>query len=309
MIPSLIEFIRDVNLSLVTIKFKNEKPFKMPTLLQKMSILSITAGMQGIIIAALGCPNGCDFCVTSHYWKRRYIPYFKSGYEIYTQIKKYKRDHGLNAVIIIDEEFLLNRKRALEYLECIRKERHWDVHLMCFSSIKALSQYSLEELMEMNLEIVWLGYEAHGAGYAKMEGKNPDELIRELQSHGIAVLASSIIGYDYQTREVIEKEFQTLMTVEPSFTQFLIYSPVYGTPLYDRLKKENRLLPGFDDPRRYRHKEIDGFTLQHRHPHLSQQEASEIVEELYKKDYELLGPSIIRIARVWFEGYLRMIEN
>ena len=35
------------------------------------------------ITGGLGCPNGCDFCCTSHFFKRKYIPFVKSGKEMY----------------------------------------------------------------------------------------------------------------------------------------------------------------------------------------------------------------------------------
>lgn len=284
---------------------KNSKPFQMPFIKQTTKIISLPVSKTGVLVSGLGCPNGCDFCVTSHYWKRKYIPFLKSGYDIFEQIRRYVQDYDIHSIFIIDEEFLLNRKRVLEYLECIKKELHWDVHLYCFSSIKAVSQYSIKELVEMNMEMIWIGYEAKKAGYQKMQGRDTNDLINDLQRNGIAVLSSAIIGYDYQTMEVIEQEFSELMSTEPAFTQFLIYGPLYGTPLYERMKKEMRLLKGFDDPSRYRHKEMDGYSLGFEHPHFSPEEMSDVLEKLYKRDFEILGPSIFRMARVWLNGYLK----
>lgn len=283
----------------------SNRPFQMPIIKQTTTVISLPIGKTGVLVSSLGCPNGCDFCVTSHYWKREYISFLKTGSEIFEQIKRYVVEHDIHSVFIIDEEFLLNKEKALGYLECIRKEPHWDVHLYCFSSIKSLSQYSVEELIEMNMEMIWIGYEAKKAGYSKMEGRDVHELINELQSNGIAVLASAIIGYDYQTNEIIEKEFGELISSEPSFAQFLIYLPVYSTPLYERLKKAGRLMKGFDDPASYKHKEMDGYTLLFKHPHFSQEEMSEVLENLYKREFDMLGPSIFRMARVWLNGYLK----
>ena len=33
----------------------------------------------GYVFAGLGCPNGCDFCATSHYFKRRHIRFLPDG--------------------------------------------------------------------------------------------------------------------------------------------------------------------------------------------------------------------------------------
>ena len=37
----------------------------------------------GHVTAGLGCPNGCDFCCTSHFFKRRYVRFLERGRDVY----------------------------------------------------------------------------------------------------------------------------------------------------------------------------------------------------------------------------------
>jgi hypothetical protein len=69
------------------------------------------------ITGGLGCPNGCDFCCTSHYFKRRYIPFIQSGQELYEKMLMMERkaieagDH-LSGFIFIDEDFFYSREKG-----------------------------------------------------------------------------------------------------------------------------------------------------------------------------------------------------
>src|SRR3989304_2374127 len=102
----------------------------------------------GHLTAGLGCPNGCDFCCTSHFFKRRYVPFLETGRDISQAIRAIERraeaqGDTLSSVIFIDEDFFLYRKRALEFLECVR-EGGKPLSLMGFGSVRGLSQFSTD---------------------------------------------------------------------------------------------------------------------------------------------------------------------
>ena len=72
--------------------------------------------------------------------------------------------------LIIDEDFLLNKKRAMEFRECVMKGGK-TLSIFAFSSIKAISQYTVEEILEMGIDGFWIGYEGTRSGYAKQQGR------------------------------------------------------------------------------------------------------------------------------------------
>ena len=41
-----------------------------------------------------------------------------------------------------------------------------------------------------------------------------------------------------------------------------------------------------------------------KHPHLTTQEMENLQRELYRQDFSRLGPSLMRISRIWFSGYI-----
>ncbi len=257
------------------------------------------------ITGGLGCPNGCDFCCTSHFFKRHYVPFTETGRDLHEAILRMEREarrigDDLGGFILIDEDFFLQKQRAREYLECVRREGRAP-SIMGFGSVRGLSQFTADEIAEMGFETIWIAFESPSAGYEKMKGRDLGELFRELQSRGIAVLASMIIGFPHQGREDILRDFDHLMSLEPSFTQVLIYFAFPGTPFYEQAIAQDRYLPQYREDPDYRR--WDGFSMHFKHPRLTAPEVEALQRELYRLDFERLGPSLIRILRAWFEGY------
>jgi radical SAM superfamily enzyme YgiQ (UPF0313 family) len=277
-----------------------DAPIVQPEITQTSRLFSVRRGETGYVFAGLGCPNGCDFCATSHYFKRRHIALLPDGPSIVEAIRKLRERHpDMTSFWISDEDFLLNPARGRGFLEAIRGSDLPPLSLSVFSSVKALSQYDPAELVEMGIDWVWVGFEGKRAGYSKMRGRSYGDLFKGLKRHGIAVLASMIIGFDYQTPEIIEEEFEELLALRPSMTQFMIYGAAHGTPLHARLKAEGRL-----DPEVYAdHRLHDGFTLGFRHPHIGRDQMSALQRRLFREEFRRLGPSIFRIAEDYFEGY------
>ncbi|MEJ2247744.1 MAG: hypothetical protein P8Y80_16975 [Acidobacteriota bacterium] len=190
------------------------------------------------ITSGLGCPNGCDY-----FFKRRYIPFAETGRELYQtvlQMEQQALEQGdeLGGFILIDEDFFLQKKRAAEYLECVRREGRV-FPIMGFGSIRALSQFTADEIAEMGFETIWTAFESPTAGYEKMKGREIGTLFSELQSRGVAVLASMIIGFPHQNRNDILRDFELLMSYEPALTQILIYFAFPGTPFYEKAIGKN----------------------------------------------------------------------
>ncbi len=260
------------------------------------------------ITSGLGCPNGCDFCCTSHFFKRRYIPFAETGRELYDAIlnmeeEARKAGDDLGGFILIDEDFFLQETRAREYLECVRREGR-AFSIMGFGSVRGLSQFTADEIAEMGFETIWTAFESPSAGYEKMRGRDLSTLYRDLQSRGIAILSSMIIGFPHQDRAAILRDFELLMSLEPSLTQILIYFAFPGTPFYTTTIAEDRYLPQYRDNPDYRR--WDGFSMHFKHPHLAPDEIETLQREMYRQDFERLGPSLVRVARVWFNGYMNL---
>ncbi len=283
---------------------RENTPFVQPDITQMGYLFSLPAlGETGYVFAGLGCPNGCDFCATSHYFDRKHIHLLPDGRAILRAVEDMRVRHpGMNNFWINDEDFLLNERRGREFLEAIRASRMPPLGISVFSSVKALSQFTAAELVEMGIDWIWIGYEGKRSGYSKQQGRPYAELFADLHAHGISVMASMIVGFDYQTPAIIQEEFEELMSLRPTMCQFLIYGPAHGTPLYTRLRSEGRI----DDGVMGDHSQHDGFSLGFRHPHIGRDEMIAIQRGLFHEEFRRLGPSVFRVVDDWLTGAVNL---
>jgi hypothetical protein len=266
----------------------------------------------GHVTAGLGCSNGCDFCCTSHFYDRKYVPFSRTGRDVYesllaTRARAESEGVRMSGYIVIDEDFFLHRKRAMEFLDCVR-EGGEALSIMGFGSVRGLSQFSPREIAEMGFDLVWNAFEGKNAGYRKQQGKTFAELYAGLKSVGCAQLTSMIIGFPYQDEAQVRSELDELMELEPGLTQCLIYFAFPGTPFHAQVVAEGRYLEKYKkapDLRRW-----DGFAMHFEHPKFAGPEHVERLQrEIYEEDFRRLGPSPLRLARVWLTGFANLKDD
>ena len=270
--------------------------------------MGVSAGNRGHNVAAtlipsVGCPMGCNFCATSAMFggKGKFINFYETGDELFGVMCGLERTMGIRSFFVMDENFLLHRKRSLQLLE--RIERHgksWSLYV--FSSGRVLQSYTIEQLVRLGISWVWMGLEGKKSRYAKLSGVDTLSLVRTLQSHGIRVLGSSIIGLEEHSAENIGEVIEYAVSHATDFHQFMLYTPIPGTPLYAEHLKDNTLLaPGeFEDG------DMHGqLSFRHRHPHFKGGQESELILKAFERDFEVNGPSVLRIAQTVLKGWKR----
>jgi biotin synthase-like enzyme len=137
----------------------------------------------------------------------------------------------VRSFFMMDENFLLHRKRALRLLERMKQDgRAWALYV--FSSANALRQYTDEQLVGLGVSWVWLGLEGEASAYSKLNGTDTRALVERLQALGIRVLGSSIIGLPEHGADNIDRAIDHAVAHDTEFHQFMLYTPVPGTPLY-----------------------------------------------------------------------------
>jgi haloalkane dehalogenase len=283
-------------------------PYKQPLLVSWLKIFGWKVSSTGKILAGLGCPNGCDFCCTSHFFSRKHIRLLPEGKDIYAVAERYLEMDPNLVLLIIDEDFLLNKKRAMEFRDCVMKGGK-TLSIFAFSSVKALSQYTVEEILEMGIDGFWIGYEGTRSGYAKQQGRPIEDIINEFRAHGITVLTSMILGFDYQNPEVVAQELDGLMKLKPALAQFLIYGPVPGTPFYERAIKENLLQEVYTKDKGLFYRRGDGFATMIKHPTLSPAQIEDLQRWCFKEDFQRLGPSIFRTLEARLLGCRKLMNS
>jgi radical SAM superfamily enzyme YgiQ (UPF0313 family) len=257
------------------------------------------------IIPSVGCPLGCNFCTTSAFFggKGRFVNFYERGAELFKVMCDIERRLGVSCFFMMDENFLLYKRRALELLDCMKAHgKAWSMYV--FSSANAIAKYDVRQLVELGITWVWLGLESAQTGYAKLKGADTQALTRTLQQHGIRVHGSTIIGLEHHTPENIDTEIEHAVEHGADCHQFMLYTPMPGTPLHAEIEREGRLLPNVDLA------DIHGqYKFNFRHPAISRDQSKAFLDRAFQRDYERNGPSLYRLIRTMAEGWRRHRED
>jgi hypothetical protein len=209
----------------------------------------------------------------------------------------------VRSFFIMDENFLLYKKRAMELLECMKaKGKAWALYV--FSSANAIRKYSIKELVELGISWIWMGLESPHSSYAKLQDSDTLALTKELRQHGIKLLGSTIVGLEHHTPENIHEEIEHAVAHETDFHQFMLYTPVPGTPLYREMQEQDRMLSGVDLA------DIHGQDkFNFRHAAISREQSKQFLDWAFRRDFERNGPSLFRVWRTTLAGWKRYKDH
>ena len=234
------------------------------------------------LIPSVGCPMGCNFCSTSAMFggKGKSINFYETGDELFDIMCQLELKLKCHSFFCMDENFLLHRKRALRLLELMEEhDKAWALYV--FSSANVLRSYGIDQLVRLGVSWVWMGIEGCNSQYVKLQGIDTFELVRELQSHGIRVLGSTIIGLEEHTPENIDEAIEHAARHETDFHQFMLYTPIPGTPLHAQLTTEGRM----KDPATFDEADIHGqLIFNYKHPHILEGTEGELIVRAFDRD-------------------------
>ncbi len=252
------------------------------------------------IIPSVGCPLGCNFCTTSAFFggKGKFLNFYETGEELFDVMCEMESSMKVRSFFLMDENFLLHRRRAMELLDRMKaKAKAWALYV--FSSANAIGKYTMRELVELGISWIWMGLESPHSSYAKLKGQDTKALSKRLREHGIKLLGSTIVGLEHHTPENIQDEIEYAVSQETDFHQFMLYTPVPGTPLYREMQEKNLLLD-------VDLADIHGqYKFNFIHSAISREESRRFLDWAFWRDFERNGPSLFRICRTTLEGWKR----
>jgi len=237
--PQLVADIRNNNLKEI---YKSDK---YPCLDELKFDRSIFRGKKYLPVLPLqygrGCKYNCEFCsVNAFYGKTlRQRPILNVVREL--------EDLSKNYLFIVDDNILNDISKAKELFEALiplnvrwacqvsidiaRNERL--LRLMAISGCVVLI-VGFESLDTRNLHMMKKGWNVNGSDYR--------DAIQKIRNNGIMLYGTFVFGYDYDTIDSFK--ICTDFAIENKFVlaNFNPLTPMPGSALYDRLKKEKRLL-------------------------------------------------------------------
>ncbi|MGA9639969.1 MAG: B12-binding domain-containing radical SAM protein [Terriglobales bacterium] len=258
-------------------------------------------GTAATIIPSVGCPMGCNFCTTSAFFggKGKFVNFYETGDQLYDVFCHAEAALGVQTFFVMDENFLLHKKRAMRLLERMKEgKKAWGMAV--FASANAVRQYKIEELVELGVSWIWMGLESPRSRYVKLEGTDSHELTHMLREHGIRVQGSTIIGLEHHTPDNIREEIEYAVAHNTDFHQFMLYTPVPGTPLHQEMTAQGRMLEGINVA------DIHGQDkFNFRHAAISREDSKRFLDWAFWRDFERNGPSLYRMCETMLQGWRR----
>ncbi|MFY9791820.1 MAG: cobalamin-dependent protein [Candidatus Sulfotelmatobacter sp.] len=258
-------------------------------------------GTAATIIPSVGCPMGCNFCTTSAFFggKGKFVNFYETGDELFDVMCGIEKELQVNSFFVMDENFLLHRTRAMRLLERMKQAgKSWE--LSVFASANAIRKYTMLELVELGVSWVWMGLESPRSNYGKLQGHDVTQLTKEMRQHGIRVQGSTIIGLEHHTPDNIVNEIESAIEYQTDFHQFMLYTPVPGTPLYQEMAEQGRLLADIE------YADIHGqYKFNFQHGAISRDDSKRFLDWAFWRDFERNGPSLYRLCQTMLQGWQR----
>jgi len=198
-----------------------------------------------------GCPFNCEFCDITLLCGR--TPRTKDKDQIISEIESVYTAGFKGQVFFVDDNFIGNKKKLKEevlpaIIEWMEKRKH----PFTFNTQVSIELSDHKDLMEMmvsaGFDVVFVGIETpHEQSLIecnKFQNKNRDLLasVRKIQKSGLEVQGGFIVGFDSDPLTIFDTQIRFIQTsgVVTAMVGILIALP--GTQLYERLRKEQRLL-------------------------------------------------------------------
>ena len=193
----------------------------------------------GTVEMSRGCSNTCDFCI-SHRFHTTYI-----RRPIDDVIREIRALPG-KVVFFLDPNLIGDREHAKAFFRELAPLRKW--WLGC-ASLDIADDPELAELAaQSGCRGLLMGFESirpealTAAGKTRNIGKSYAAVVDLLHAHGILVQACFVFGFDTDDASVFDEGAEYLARAKFDLPQVSIYTPFPGTPLFDKLDGEGRIL-------------------------------------------------------------------
>ena len=198
--------------------------------------------VTGALEATRGCPYKCEFCPETN------IPggsqcYFRPIDDVIDEIKKIPQ----KTIMFYDASLTIQPKYTKELFTQMKglKKRFF-----CNGNADVLAHdIELVHLSKQAGCLAWLiGFESISQKTIDEVGKKTNTVteyytaVKNIHDHHMAVIGCFIFGFDTDTPDIFDTTLHIINEIGVDVADFCVLTPFPGTPIYQKLKKEERLL-------------------------------------------------------------------
>jgi len=229
------------------------------------------------IQSSRGCPFKCEFCSERFYLGPSYR--YRPVEEVIQEIKRSKAKN----ILFADSNFAGKISHTMELMEAliplkVRWSTLWPAYLCNNEKFMDLAKRS--GLLHVNIGIESIDQDIL-SGFNKRinQVKEYKNILHNLRKRGISYSLDFIFGCDTEKESVFESTLVFLKEEKVPVAYFNILTPHKGTPLYERMKAENRIIDIYDIGR------WPGIHCYIRPAYCSAEKLERYVKEIYSEFY------------------------
>jgi radical SAM superfamily enzyme YgiQ (UPF0313 family) len=206
---------------------------------------SIFAGKRylpvGLIEAGRGCHFRCEFCAIQSYFANTQTR--RPTEEILEEVRRVKKP----LIFFVDDNITSNMDQAKEFFRALIPLK---IRWVSQASINAAHDEEFLQLLKASgCQALLIGFESLNPenlrrmhkGFNLMQG-GYEKALANLRKYGIRLYVTFILGYDEDDGDTMEQTLAFAQRHNFYIVAFNHLTPFPGTPLYDRLQQEGRLL-------------------------------------------------------------------
>ncbi len=197
--------------------------------------------IRNTMVTSRGCPHSCSFCYKSGFWGPRYYE-ARPIEEIEKELAMV--DDGM--VFFLDDNLLGNRHHARALFDVLRGS---GIVWQAAASMDVIHQPGyLDEAYKAGCRSLFVGFESLSSQNMRSVNKSHNiladygEAVGRFHDSGIMVNSSFVFGFDCDGQDVFDRTVEFTIEHKLETATFHILTPFPGTPLFNKLDQDGRLL-------------------------------------------------------------------
>ncbi len=219
--------------------------------LPRYELLNLSHYMSMSIQTSRGCPFECEFCDVINLYGRKMR--YKTPEQVIGELEALYRLGWTGLVFVSDDNFIgskINARAILQEILTWSKSHGEPFGFITQASLNLAADPDLIDLMTAaNFSFVLVGVESPDRSVLEHNRKRQNienpliESLRVLNSRGLQVIASFVIGFDGEEKGVDERIVALADASELGMVFVNLLQAMPNTKLWNRLQNEGRLLP------------------------------------------------------------------
>lgn len=196
------------------------------------------------ISTSRGCPFNCRFCSVIEMFGRKYR--FQSVGKTLEAIRK-AVNLTKKSIFFVDDNFTANKKRTTEILKAMIEEKIGRRWMAQVRTDVAKDQRLTSLMAEANCHTLHIGFESINPATLRAYNKKQEveeiiNCIKVVKDCGIHIHGMFVVGADSDNLETIKRTADFAIKNRIDTVQFMILTPLPGTPFFFEIQDSDRLL-------------------------------------------------------------------